>query len=194
MFDNSTSNKEPLLEPLLYKLRVRKVVGNIPRGGKVCDICCDANGRFLFGIKDIIGEGVGIDKDVKALSDGNISLRRVELEKTIELKSESFDCITLLAAIEHLSYQQEIIRECFRILKPGGILLITTPSSAAKKVLEFLAFKLGIVSSKGVREHKRYYDKKSLRELCIRAGFDDNKIVVEGFELGYNIFLRAVKK
>jgi len=33
-----------------------------------------------------------------------------------------------------------------------------------------------------------------LRELCIRAGFDDNKIVVEGFELGYNIFLRAVKK
>ncbi|PIQ74145.1 MAG: hypothetical protein CO002_04540 [Candidatus Portnoybacteria bacterium CG_4_8_14_3_um_filter_44_10] len=120
MFDNSTSNKEPLLEPLLYKLRVRKVVGNIPRGGKVCDICCDANGRFLFGIKDIIGEGVGIDKDVKALSDGNISLRRVELEKTIELKSESFDCITLLAAIEHLSYQQEIIRECFRILKPGG--------------------------------------------------------------------------
>jgi len=73
-------------------------------------------------------------------------------------------------------------------------LLITTPSPAAKKVLEFLAFKLGIVSSKGVREHKRYYDKKSLRELCIRAGFDDNKIVVEGFELGYNIFLRAVKK
>jgi ubiquinone/menaquinone biosynthesis C-methylase UbiE len=177
MFDNSTSNcernahascayKEPFLEPLLYKLRVRKVAGNIPRGGKVCDICCDANGRFLFGIKDIIGEGVGIDKNVEALSDGNISLRRVELEKTIELESESFDCITLLAAIEHFSYPQEIIKECFRILKPGGALLITTPSPAAKKVLEFLAFKLGIVSSEGVREHKRYFDKKSLKKLC----------------------------
>jgi 2-polyprenyl-3-methyl-5-hydroxy-6-metoxy-1,4-benzoquinol methylase len=190
---NDNSKKEPLLEPLLYELRVRKVIGHIPRGGRVCDICCDANGRFLRRLGKRIKEGIGLDKHVEPLIDGKISLRRVELDRTIDLESEFFDCATLLAAIEHLAYPAEIIKEAFRILKPGGVLLITTPSPAAKKVLEFLAFKLGIVSSEGVREHKRYYDKKSLKELCLRAGFSDNNIVAENFEFGYNIFLKAVK-
>jgi hypothetical protein len=40
--------------------------------------------------------------------------------------------------------------------------LITVPSWYAKPALEFLAFKLGIVSLEEIADHKRYYNRDDL--------------------------------
>lgn len=40
----------------------------------------------------------------------------------------SFDIITAFQFIEHIKPRKEFIKECLRVLKPGGSLLVTTPN------------------------------------------------------------------
>ncbi|STQ86801.1 class I SAM-dependent methyltransferase [Helicobacter muridarum] len=83
----------------------------------------------------------------------------------LPFENESFEVVTLLAVLEHLNYPLDMLREIARVLKPNGILLLTVPSHLAKPVLEFLAYRLKIVSEAEIRDHKRYYNKKDLCSL-----------------------------
>ena len=78
---------------------------------------------------------------------------------------ESFEVVTMLAVLEHLHHPHAMLQEIARVLKPSGALVLTVPSHAAKPVLEFLAFRLKIVSEAEIADHKRYYNKRDLREL-----------------------------
>ena len=79
--------------------------------------------------------------------------------------NESFEVVTMLAVLEHLHHPHAMLQEIARVLKPSGALVLTVPSHAAKPVLEFLAFRLKIVSEAEIADHKRYYNKRDLREL-----------------------------
>ena len=46
----------------------------------------------------------------------------------IELRSETFDLVTMFDVIEHLEEPVEALQICYRILKPGGALAISTPN------------------------------------------------------------------
>lgn len=41
---------------------------------------------------------------------------------------ENFDVVTATEVIEHLEHYRETLREFFRVLKPGGICILTTPN------------------------------------------------------------------
>jgi len=49
-----------------------------------------------------------------------------------------------------------------RITKPGGRIIITTPTKRAKNILEFLSHNLHVLSRREIEEHKRYFDKSDL--------------------------------
>ncbi|MFH0852572.1 MAG: class I SAM-dependent methyltransferase [bacterium] len=183
----------PFLEPILFCLRFAKIKKYIPKAGRVCDICCGAQGQLLFEVKDLIVEGVGYDKEVNEQKTGNITLKKTELLGKIPEESDHFDCITMLAALEHLGKPEEILKECLRILKPGGLLLLTTPDLSGRGLLEFLSLKLGIVSREQIRGHVNYFSRETLSILLAAAGFEKDKIIIEKFEFGYNLFARAFK-
>lgn len=42
-----------------------------------------------------------------------------------------FDAITRFEVIEHLQHPAELLNECRRILRPGGILLVGTGNAAS---------------------------------------------------------------
>src|ERR1700722_2181916 len=46
----------------------------------------------------------------------------------IDLPAETFDLVTMFDVIEHLETPIEALRICYRILKPGGALAISTPN------------------------------------------------------------------
>lgn len=47
---------------------------------------------------------------------------------TLPYKENSFDLITFTEVAEHLENHHTIIREIYRVLKPGGMLVMTTPN------------------------------------------------------------------
>ena len=78
----------------------------------------------------------------------------------------------MLAVLEHIEYEESILQEIYRILKPSGKLVLTVPSIWAKPVLEFLAYRLKIVDEHEIHDHKRYYNRKKLRSVLVeKSGF-----------------------
>jgi len=66
------------------------------------------------------------------LADAGVGLLIWDLEQTpYPLDDESFDAVLLTEVLEHLrEYPSRSLEEARRILRPGGVLLITTPNAA----------------------------------------------------------------
>lgn len=183
--------REELLEPLLRKIRIYKVRKYIPQNCILCDIGCGFKAQFLRDISDYISKGYGFDKKIDNKRIDNIFIQNAEITDNIPLEDESIDCVTLLAVLEHLNNPKKILSECYRILKSGGIIILTTPSPFSKPILEFLSFKLKIVSPAEIADHKRYYSKKELVMILDDIGFKN--IEIHSFELGLNNLAVAFK-
>ena len=91
------------------------------------------------------------------------------LNDKLPFEDSSFDFITMLAVMEHLEDDEAMLKECSRLLRPGGGLFITVPSWYAKPVLEFLSYKLNLINPDEIRDHKRYYDRQDLFSLIERV-------------------------
>ena len=180
--------KEELLEPFLRRLRLAQVLPVIRRypSCRYLDVGCGRKATLLRAVEPHVACGVGIDRFAPAIAGETIFTVRGDLERRLPFASATFDVITMLAVLEHLVEPAATLAEIRRILKPNGTLTITVPSHAAKPVLEFLAFRVGIVSASEIADHKRYFNKRDLRDIAGRAGF--GLVQHRYFELGFNNF------
>jgi len=186
--------KEALLEPLLRRMRLRQVMPVVSqyRDCVLLDIGCGWEAKLLRSVESLIARGEGIDQNAPELCTEKLATRRLRLSDSLPYRDESFDVVTMLAVLEHLYCPKAIVAEICRVLKPGGRMLVTVPSKAARPVLEFLAYRLGLVSEAEIRDHKCYYTKQSLSELICPTGLE-----IEAhryFQLGMNNLLICRKK
>lgn len=179
-----------LFEPLFDELRIHKILPHMPRGGVFVDVGCDQPQVLIDRVSEEMKSCIGLDIIVEPHSYKNVKILRQDLRKKIKLPSNSADVMTLLAVLEHMKHPNEIVAECFRILKPGGVLLITVPSPASKPILELFAI-LGLVRKEMIEQHENYFTTHRLRALMEKTGFSE--ITVTLFELGCNTFCKAVK-
>ena len=186
-------NKEPFLEPILRELRIRKIIHHIPENCDLCDFGCGTSLLLLNTLKSSIRLGIGLDLKSKPQFDKKIKLIQCNLDEDIPLRSNTINVITSLAVLEHLNNPTNNLKEAYRILKGGGLLILTTPAPISKKVLEFMAFKLGILSIDTVGEHKHYFNRENLKEMLICAGFEEKKIKIKSFQMGFNNLIVAKK-
>ena len=184
-------NKEPFLEKFLRRFRLKKVLPHIDDWQVVCDIGCGKHMALLKKISPACKQCIGVDKKVPSINYSNVDVKLFDLDNKIPLEDQSIDVVTLLAVLEHLDNETEIIQEIKRILKPDGKLLITVPTEKAKPVLELLAYKFHVVSKEEIMDHKRYYTVEKLEKILVLNGFICSQI--ETFELGFNIFCCARK-
>lgn len=193
--------KEPLLEPLLRKMRISKilpVIRQFPQC-KLLDVGCGYNAKLLKSVEPYITSGTGIDFKAPDLKTAKLKTISVTLDDKLPFENDSFHIVTLMAVLEHLEKPLDILREIHRVLKKSetinngasgtGILTGTVPSKAAKPVLEFLSYKLKIVNEAEIRDHKQYFNKKELGEIFSKAGFKESNI--KYFQFGMNIFFTA---
>ena len=87
--------------------------------------------------------------------------------------------------IEHVDRPDVLAAEAQRILRPGGVFVVTTPAAEAKPVLELISVRLRLIDPTEILDHKRYYRPATLRTELERAGFSD--VSVSRFELGLNL-------
>ncbi len=81
--------------------------------------------------------------------------------EAVRLKDGSRDAIVMVNVLEHIADDAQALRECHRILRPGGHLLIFVPA------LSVLYSKLDAL----VGHHRRYH-RAPLRRLAQDAGFE----------------------
>ena len=96
------------------------------------------------------------------------------------------DTVFMIALLEHLDDPLYMLEEIYRILNNNGTLVLTTPTRLAKPILEFMAFKLHIINEEEILEHKHYYSKIEILDLCKQAGFSD--VHYKKFCFGVNSF------
>jgi 2-polyprenyl-3-methyl-5-hydroxy-6-metoxy-1,4-benzoquinol methylase len=64
----------------------------------------------------------------------------VSSASNLPFKDETFDVVLSTEVIEHVDNQKRAIKEISRVLKKGGILVITTPNKIFKPLFDFLSF------------------------------------------------------
>jgi ubiquinone/menaquinone biosynthesis C-methylase UbiE len=170
----------------IQKKRIGLIERYVPPDSYVLDIGCGYYPQNLIGLKNKIRKGVGIDMDIPEASPSDkISFVRHRIDKTLPFPDDDFDCVTILAVLEHLEYPKEIIEECRRVLKPGGKIIITMPSSYSKPFLLALAG-IGLISREEIFSHRHYFRLKELEKMLIDARF--KKIVSRH----YNLFMNSL--
>ena len=98
-------------------------------GTRLLDIGC-GEGFFLFNASraGYITKGIELSQDAAAYARREFGLD-VEAKSFEELRfpENYFDVITLWQVLEHVPYPSMILEEVHRILKPGGVLAMSTP-------------------------------------------------------------------
>jgi len=110
-----------------------------------------------------------------------------------ELPSHAFDVVLFISVLEHLWDPAESLRQCYRVLKAGGRLLVNVPTWYAKPVLEFSAFKLGASPANEMDDHKMYYSKRELWPMLVQSGFKPSRIKMQYEKLAMILFATAIR-
>jgi 2-polyprenyl-3-methyl-5-hydroxy-6-metoxy-1,4-benzoquinol methylase len=186
--------REALLEPFLRSLRIRRILPYVLRHPRceLLDVGCGVDASLLRSIAPYVARGVGIDPRARAFETANLKTLSVAVYDRLPFPDEHFDMVTMLAVLEHLQEPESIVSDIARVLRPGGALLLTAPTWAAKPLLEFLAFRLNLVSAQEVRDHKRYFSRRDLLALVGRVA----RLTVRDhryFQGGFNSILYATR-
>ncbi|HET9995367.1 MAG TPA: class I SAM-dependent methyltransferase [Candidatus Acidoferrum sp.] len=114
----------------------RAVLESVPAlglvsGARVLDAPCGGAAALTRALAERGFNVLGADLDPEAERRLGKAFAKVNLDAPLPWPNESFDAIFSTEGIEHLENHFSFLRETCRILKPGGLLLLTTPNIAA---------------------------------------------------------------
>ncbi len=116
------------LDHFIARQRFRAAYPHIRKGARVCDLGCGLDAAFLDFAAERIAHGVGVDDQVRDGAGGRWQRVRADIRSALPLGSGQFDNVVMLAVLEHLAEPEPVLREAYRILAPGGSLILTWPS------------------------------------------------------------------
>lgn len=187
---------ENILEPIIRYFRYRESIKYINKNKPVVivDLGCGYEiGFYEYAIKHgiIFKQYIGIDPLINKMiikkykNNPTIKLIQNPINETILLNSKTVDYVIGLAFLEHLDNPQNMLPDIIRILKKEGLAIFTTPTKKARGILEFLSFKVGIISKSLMEEHKNYFNREEILDL-LRPYQSKIEFTHKYFELDYN--------
>ncbi len=145
--------------------------------GKLLDIGCGF-GFFLETAKQQKWEVTGVeitDTAVKACTSKGLRMHHGTLE-TAHFQDAVFDVIVLIETIEHVIEPEKLIKEIYRVLRPGGLVYLSTPNFNAinryrlKEKYDVIQYPL----------HLTYFTPRTLKRFFEQNGFKTQKISSSG--------------
>jgi 2-polyprenyl-3-methyl-5-hydroxy-6-metoxy-1,4-benzoquinol methylase len=145
-----------------------RLIKRYANGTRLLDIGC-GEGFFLFNASKAgySARGIEISQDVAEYARREFGLD-VEAKSFEELrfKDDCFDVVTLWQVLEHMPYPLMVLKEIHRILKPGGLLVASTPDieGILARMLRRRWWNLR-------RLHINQFTTETLTDILSRAGF-----------------------
>jgi SAM-dependent methyltransferase len=118
----NSSAKNVLVQGIAQKALKQK--GETYLFGSLIDIGCGTK-PYSKLLEPFVSDHVGVDHEVTFHDKSNIDLFGTAYE--IPVEKETFDTAICTAVLEHLEEPEQALRECHRVLKPGGIAVYSVP-------------------------------------------------------------------
>ena len=176
----------PVLTELLQTGRL-DLVAPLVRGD-VLDLGC-GHAPLLDRCRATILSYTGVDR-VRALVD-DCALRHPEgrfvcldLEEGALDLGAAFDVVAMVAVVEHVFDQRRLFEQARRCLKPGGIIVLTTPTPWGNDVVHRFGAAVGLFSAQAAADHCVIYNRRRLELMAGRVGL--RVVDYRTFQLGCN--------
>jgi len=100
--------------------------------GKVLEVGC-GEGYGISMLAPVASDYTAIDKfnttiDEELKKQHNITFQQMNVPPFTGIASDTFDYIVCFQVIEHIQTDKIFVQELYRVLKPGGTLILTTPN------------------------------------------------------------------
>lgn len=166
-----------------FLARAERVLGRPRHEWRLLDVGC-SNGAFLYTAGQCGVKGVGVEPAPAAAAaarEAGLDVRQGFLAD-LALPAASFDLITLFEVVEHLREPLPLLKECHRLLRPGGVVFIKTGNTASWTVRaqkgSWHYFDLGKHGG-----HISFFNPDSLALLARKTGFEPVEMVTKNAAL-----------
>ena len=172
-----------------FRMRARTVFEWIPlqEDSLILDLPC-GRGFYLNMLRHVSDcRLVGVDLDWSVLQQAQRTvtrLPRLQLSRAdamaLPWAANTFDAIILTELLEHVADDVAVLRECLRVLQPGGVIAITVPHAnypfawdpINKSLEKLFGTKVRRGPLAGIwANHLRLYTPAQLRARVLQAGF-----------------------
>jgi 2-polyprenyl-3-methyl-5-hydroxy-6-metoxy-1,4-benzoquinol methylase len=170
-----TSGWQKALGLLMYLIPSRRAVVDAQvlflsskEGGTLLDLGC-GNGHTLAWMAALGWQVQGLDTDLAAVEvarSKGFNVRQGSLQSQ-EFTTASFDAIFMGHVMEHVHDPLALIKECYRVLKPGGRLIVITPNIRSWGHRFYKSDWRGLEPPR----HLQIFARPSLSRLSSMAGF-----------------------
>jgi 2-polyprenyl-3-methyl-5-hydroxy-6-metoxy-1,4-benzoquinol methylase len=103
----------------------------LPAGARVLDAPCGGEAGLTRALMEVGFDAHGADLDTQAEERLGNAFMKVNLDGPLPWSNSTFDAVFSTEGIEHLENHFSFLGEVCRILKPGGLLVLTTPNITA---------------------------------------------------------------
>lgn len=197
---DKTLSLEALKGPFFdYRKRYKsdlQIISQVFKKGKILEIGSSPY-HLTYSLKKLGFEVVGVDINPNILKQfqrkHKLTVIKLDIEKDkLPFKDNQFDLIVFSEVFEHLRINPlGALNELYRVLKPNGVLMLTTPNLYA--LHKIIRFNLGRsfnnpydefkkVEIFGYMGHIREYSNREIRDILTRCGFTVHSTIFRKFD------------
>jgi len=159
-------------------------------GGRLIDVGCGGCAFLLSASRSGDWDVLGIEPSA-ATAEACRSLLGLSVMTSswegADVPAESADVITLWEVLEHLHDPLATIRKCYRVLRPGGLLVISTPNRGSLDARLFGPYWVGYE----LPRHLHMFRQEHLQEILAAEGLKVEEVCLpDGAFFAFNTSLR----
>lgn len=98
-----------------------------------------------------------------------------DLNRNLQFQDEKFDLVSCIEVVEHVENPRKLVREMYRILRPGGLMVLSTPNNQSWRAILSYIFREHFVAftASSYPAHITAVNRADLSRMCNEAGFID---------------------
>ena len=166
----------------MINLAEKKVL-DIGCGGGILAEALAHHGAIVTAI-DLASASLAVAKLHNLESKLDIDYRQISAEDLAKKESQAYDVITCLEMLEHVPKPASIVKSCFDLVKPGGLVFFSTINRNPKSYLFAILGAEYILNllPKGTHEYVKFIRPSELATWCRESKLE----IQEQIGMGYN--------